>query len=191
MAATDDEQRTAAETDPIDALPPLPPIPDGGLATSMPSWLRSPQVGTKPADGPGRSSGREDSDDSQGMAVESSDVASWVDDSDLPAWLRSLVEPIDGRVSAPDRPTTPRQVTVADVVDRYAGRRATTPTVSAPEEAPDLRPAPIVPERVAASAAPDVGTIAVSNPPATRRVFLLVAILLALLLVVVALAAMM
>ena len=32
-----------AETDEWDAsaeLPPLPPLPDGGLAASMPSWLR-------------------------------------------------------------------------------------------------------------------------------------------------------
>ena len=44
-----------AETDEWDAaaeLPPLPPLPDGGLAASMPTWLREPPSPSPPPDLP-------------------------------------------------------------------------------------------------------------------------------------------
>ena len=84
-----------AETDEWDAaaeLPPLPPLPDGGLGASMPSWLRDPPIPIV---------------ESPPVAPLSSDVApeyvadltplgpradprTFLSDDDFPQWLRDL-----------------------------------------------------------------------------------------------------
>lgn len=74
-----------AETDEWDAaaeLPPLPPLPDGGLAASMPTWLReppspSPDLLPAPTQAPG----------SLGPKA---DPRTFLSDDDFPRWLRDL-----------------------------------------------------------------------------------------------------
>jgi hypothetical protein len=76
-----------AETDEWDAaaeLPPLPPLPDGGLAASMPTWLREPpslspssELPLVPTQAPG----------SLGPKA---DPRTFLSDDDFPRWLRDL-----------------------------------------------------------------------------------------------------
>ena len=185
MAGSDDEQGSPVEGDPGDASQPLPPIPDGGLATAMPSWLRSPLVRTgatgEPGppqvdNGPGRVPGP------------SADVASLVEPEDLPAWLRSLVEPTGLGVSTSAGTVASRAVTVDDVFARYARNRPIEGGLVSPPATGETPLTHVAVEAATDVAAPIVSPVIVSAPPATRRVFLLVAITLAMLLVLLALA---
>jgi hypothetical protein len=76
-----------AETDEWDAaaeLPPLPPLPDGGLAASMPTWLReppplspAPALAAEPHQAPAALGPR-------------ADPRTFLSDDDFPRWLRDL-----------------------------------------------------------------------------------------------------
>lgn len=66
----------------------LPPIPDGGLASGMPAWLRVAPIDSTVATAPAASGGRD---------VLSNDPATFLGADDLPAWLRAI-----GRAGAPD-----------------------------------------------------------------------------------------
>jgi hypothetical protein len=77
LAGTD-EWDAAAE------LPPLPPLPDGGLAASMPTWLRDPPTPSPasglpllPSQGPGALGPK-------------ADPRTFLSDDDFPRWLRDL-----------------------------------------------------------------------------------------------------
>ena len=85
-----------AEIDEWDAaaeLPPLPPLPDGGLQASMPSWLREPPapiIANAPSLAPA------DSDVATEQVVDLTSLGSRADprtflsDDDFPQWLRDL-----------------------------------------------------------------------------------------------------
>jgi hypothetical protein len=76
-----------AETDEWDAaaeLPPLPPLPDGGLAVSMPTWLREPPSLSPPPDlSPSPSH-------ELGPLGPQADPRTFLTDDDFPRWLRDL-----------------------------------------------------------------------------------------------------
>src|SRR5262249_27058200 len=77
-----------AETDEWDAaaeLPPLPPLPDGGLAVSMPSWWREPLL-LAPAPAVTFVPGPELA------SVAAVDPRTFLSDDDFPRWLRDLAE---------------------------------------------------------------------------------------------------
>jgi hypothetical protein len=76
-----------AEIDEWDAaaeLPPLPPLPDGGLAASMPAWLREP---TSLAPPPGATAAA--SNDLAPLGARA-DPRTFLTDDDFPRWLRDL-----------------------------------------------------------------------------------------------------
>jgi hypothetical protein len=121
-----------AETDEWDAtaeLPPLPPLPDGGLRTSMPAWLREPP---SVAEGGGRRveagvvQATRQAEEMSGRAVEErrapgisppfsasrlpspvlgprADPRTFLSDDDFPRWLRDLA----ARETRPARRASP------------------------------------------------------------------------------------
>jgi hypothetical protein len=104
LAGTD-EWDAAAE------LPPLPPLPDGGLHSSMPSWLREPPELTAADSLPLRSvvvSPRIEDPASLGPRV---DPRTFLTDDDFPRWLRDLAARRDARSADPS--DTPPEVAVS------------------------------------------------------------------------------
>jgi hypothetical protein len=98
LAATD-EWDAAAD------LPPLPPLPDGGLAASMPSWLRDPPAASS------KPQPRVQSASSAPVLAPlgaRADPRTFLDDDDFPGWLRDLA----ARRQA--GPTTPADLDPAD-----------------------------------------------------------------------------
>jgi hypothetical protein len=172
--AETDEWDTAAE------LPPLPPLPDGGLGASMPAWLReAPQPVTsalvvdaaaQPQDltplGP------------------RADPRTFLSDDDFPRWLRELAarregaaaESGDGLVSSgavpavTDRPA-PWPSWPGLTAGPHAGAMAApSPNAAAPDQAlaaPDAL-APPAAEPVLPAAAPEPPPPALSPPPDGR-----------------------
>ena len=78
------------------ALPPLPPLPDGGLATTMPSWLRAapdaaaamvPVAEEPPPSAPPPSAGNSP----LRPAAQSVSTSGMISENDLPQWIRQLV----------------------------------------------------------------------------------------------------
>jgi hypothetical protein len=78
VAVHDEEDQVAEPTPENAAEEPLPPIPDGGLATAMPVWLQQ---------APGRPV--------SGAAPETVDIASLAKSLELPPWLSALAERLD------------------------------------------------------------------------------------------------
>jgi hypothetical protein len=97
-----------AETDEWDAaaeLPPLPPLPDGGLRASMPTWLREPPTPAAaeplPLAGVIAPAGIEDPVPLGARA----DPRTFLNDDDFPQWLRDLAarrEDVAGRSTGSD-----------------------------------------------------------------------------------------
>ena len=91
LAATD-EWDAAAD------LPPLPPLPDGGLATSMPDWLRdAPAVASQSPPRMRRTSPAQTSAPLGPRA----DPRTFLSDDDFPRWLRDLAARQQARSIAP------------------------------------------------------------------------------------------
>ena len=169
-----------AEIDEWDAaaeLPPLPPLPDGGLGASMPSWLREPPISSlksapvAPLD-PGVASKRVADLPPLGPRA---DPRTFLSDDDFPQWLRDLavrrqeaarrsgesnVElalpgAVDRRVE-PARPDWPASsaFTAAPANADTPGRTA-APALTEVMPESDSAPGPaLVPEREAAPAEP-------------------------------------
>ena len=127
-----------AETDEWDAaaeLPPLPPLPDGGLAASMPSWLREPPpLASDPAPALAPSP-------APASLGPTADPRTFLSDDDFPRWLRDL---------AARRAETARPVAVqralspaswASWPESQEGAAAATPTALPVEQA--IAPSPI------------------------------------------------
>ncbi len=85
-----------AETDEWDAaaeLPPLPPLPDGGLSASMPAWLREPlareaEPGSIAAHAPETAPATVEAPTAPPPAQ--TDPRLFLTDDDFPRWLRAL-----------------------------------------------------------------------------------------------------
>jgi hypothetical protein len=91
-----------AEIDEWDAaaeLPPLPPLPDGGLSASMPSWLREPPVPViaeaLPLAAPDRGVAPEPVADLVPLDPRA-DPRTFLSDDDFPRWLRDLAARWEG-----------------------------------------------------------------------------------------------
>ena len=96
LAATD-EWDAAAE------LPPLPPLPEGGLAASMPAWLREP-----PAPSSKPQTRRRSASSAPALAPlgPRADPRTFLSDDDFPRWLRDLAARQQATSAAPaDRDT--------------------------------------------------------------------------------------
>jgi len=123
-----DEWDTAAE------LPPLPPLPDGGLRASMPSWLQEPPVpiGTPL---PPVAPAVEQAADLAPLGPRA-DPRTFLSDDDFPPWLRNLALRREGvaRHSIPDTAPGPES-------DPERAAALAEPALSAIVDAP-LVPAP-------------------------------------------------
>ena len=106
---------------------PLPPLPDGGLAAAMPSWLLAPP---DPSDA---------APDSAPAAAEAAEIdpTNFLTEDDLPAWLRVLVDRDKGASASP---TQPRSALVIPAVEAAppAPRAAPVPGARPPRSAPPL-----------------------------------------------------
>ena len=82
-----------AETDEWDAaaeLPPLPPLPDGGLRASMPTWLREPPEPTVAESLPLTGVMAPARIDDPAPLGPRADPRTFLSDDDFPQWLRDL-----------------------------------------------------------------------------------------------------
>jgi hypothetical protein len=96
-----------AEIDEWDAaaeLPPLPPLPDGGLHASMPSWLREPPApiiaGAPPLAPADPDVAAELVEDLASLGPRA-DPRTFLSDDDFPQWLRDLVVRREGAARRP------------------------------------------------------------------------------------------
>ena len=123
--ATDDEEGTErphcgpSGAGTVNREPSLPPLPDGGLAQSMPSWLRASEpveaLLQKPSGAPLElsSEARPVEMVNPKRDVDITDTTQFLSDDDLPEWIRRLANPrpADGKVvrsTSTDAPSTPR-----------------------------------------------------------------------------------
>ncbi len=172
-----------------DPLRSLPPLPDGGLATAMPAWLRAPLLTTLGAPETFQASvGKEPADTN----TTPSERPSWISQDDLPAWVRSLAEPaLAGPRSASDSDDPRRRtVTVEDVFARYGGRRPVPDELIAEKEDPGIDPpggseglAPFAMTTTVVAREPV--SVAMHDAESSRRVFALVGVVLVVLLILV------
>ncbi len=156
-----------AETDEWDAaaeLPPLPPLPDGGLRATMPTWLREPP-GVVPANTPLVS--RIESAPPLGSIA---DPRTFLTDDDFPQWLRDLA----ARRAAGEQPpaTTassrrlqepaPGQPALPSSWPGAANVAASAATIADPEA--DSVVMPLVAAAVPAPVAPEIAPAANASP---------------------------
>ena len=83
LAATD-------EWDPATDPPPLPPLPDGGLAASMPPWLREPPLAVTAAPLPPVVATESHVERETAPLGPQADPRTFLSDDDFPRWLREL-----------------------------------------------------------------------------------------------------
>ncbi len=115
-----------AEIDEWDAtaeLPPLPPLPDGGLSASMPSWLREPPVPIIAEVPPLASVDRDVAPQPVADLVPlgpRADPRTFLSDDDFPQWLRDLAVRREGapRRSAESSSTNAHAGTVPSAVSQ-------------------------------------------------------------------------
>ena len=94
LAGTD-EWDSAAEP------PPLPPLPDGGLRASMPTWLREPPEPASAPLLPPRAAPPVARLDAAPPLGPRADPRTFLADDDFPQWLRDLAARRDARVAPP------------------------------------------------------------------------------------------
>jgi hypothetical protein len=124
-----------AEIDEWDAaaeLPPLPPLPDGGLHASMPSWLREPPAPII-ADAPSLAPADPDVAAEQVVDLPSlgsrADPRTFLSDDDFPQWLRDLAVRREGAARRP-----------AEFVSVGSHAWIVPPAVTQPAPEPDSAP---------------------------------------------------
>ena len=184
-----------AEIDEWDAaaeLPPLPPLPDGGLRASMPSWLReppAPAVVSAPVAPLSSEVAPEQIADLAPLGPRA-DPRTFLSDDDFPQWLRDLavrregtarrsdeatVEPallraVERRVPStrPDWSNANASTAAPASAGTHAGTAPLAVTQTVPE--PDSAPQPeSEPEPEAAPAEPAPATVIAAPPPEERR----------------------
>jgi hypothetical protein len=127
-----------AEIDEWDAaaeLPPLPPLPDGGLHASMPSWLREPPA---PIIAEASPPALVDPDIAAAQVTNSAspdhrvDPRTFLSDDDFPNWLRDLATRREGAARRP----------AAESVSVGGHTWIVPPAVTQPAPEPDSAPGP-------------------------------------------------
>lgn len=88
---TDEPENPDGEARSRSSEPPLPPLPDGGLAASMPAWLRDPGPLTPLPTAPGPET----------TTPDPSDPTAFLSEDDLPGWLRRLATTLSRDAEAP------------------------------------------------------------------------------------------
>ena len=154
-----------AEIDEWDAaaeLPPLPPLPDGGLRASMPSWLREPPVpivtDTPPLAPVDPAVVAEQITDLSPLGPRV-DPRTFLSDDDFPQWLRDLAVRREG---------TARRSAESASTSAHAG--IVPPAVSQPATAPLAAPeSESEPEREATPAEPAPAAALVVRDSEERR----------------------
>jgi hypothetical protein len=153
-----------AEIDEWDAaaqLPPLPPLPDGGLHASMPSWLREPPA---PIIAEAPSLAPVDPEDAVEQVADlaslgpRADPRTFLNDDDFPQWLHDLAVRREGAARH-------------SVESMSMGAHAWTlpPVATRPAPEPDSTPrSESRPERAAGSDEPAAAAV-VAAPPAEER----------------------
>ena len=140
---------------------PLPPLPDGGLAASMPDWLRAAPIDGGPVPEPLAPA---PTPVAPSAAFEPINPTTFVTEEDLPAWIRALVAP-GSELPAPSwvAPPAAAPVPAPAATDPIAGRPiepVTNPTDGKRPSAPAgaqvargvLPPAPSLPPSPGAAA---------------------------------------
>jgi hypothetical protein len=153
-----------AEIDEWDAaaeLPPLPPLPDGGLHASMPSWLREPPAPVM-ANAPSLAPAGPDVTAEQVADLASigprADPRTFLDDDDFPQWLRVLAVRREGAARRSAEPVS---------VGAHAW--IVPPAVYQPPPEPDSAPgSELRPESEAGSDEP-APAAALAAPPSEER----------------------
>ena len=154
-----------AEIDEWDAaaeLPPLPPLPDGGLHASMPSWLREPPAPII-ADAPFLAPADSDATTEQVVDLASlgprADPRTFLSDDDFPQWLRDLAVRREGAARRP-----------AEFVSVGSHAWIVPPTVTQPAPEPDSAPGTgLRLEDEARSDEPAVAAVVAAPPSEERR----------------------
>jgi hypothetical protein len=154
-----------AEIDEWDAaaeLPPLPPLPDGGLRASMPSWLREPPAPII-ADAPSLAPADPDVGTEQVVDLVSlgsrADPRTFLSDDDFPQWLRDLAMRREGAARRP-----------AEFVSVGSHAWIVPPAVTQPAPEPDSAPgAELRLEDKARSEEPAAAAVVAAPPSEERR----------------------
>ena len=153
-----------AEIDEWDAaaeLPPLPPLPDGGLHASMPSWLREPPAPITAEAPPLAPADPDVAADKVGDLASlgpRADPRTFLSDDDFPQWLRDLAVRREGASRHP-----------AESVSVAAPAWIVPPAVAQPAPKSDSAPGSALrPERDAGSDEP-APTAAAMTPPSEER----------------------
>lgn len=133
---TENAQNLAAPRHPTE--PPLPPLPDGGLAAGMPDWLRAAPDQGPIAEPPTVALGRSGAAPSNAPAPpEPIDPTTFLTEHDLPDWIRRIAAadalPPPAAPPVSRRQTTPRRDPPAPPPQRNP---ATHPTPTTPGSAP-------------------------------------------------------
>jgi hypothetical protein len=184
-----------AETDEWDAaaeLPPLPPLPDGGLGASMPSWLREPPpptVESAPVAPLSLEVAPEHSTDLTPLGPRA-DPRTFLSDDDFPQWLRDLsvrreemarrsgessVEPallgvVERRAPSSRPDLSAAHASTAAPANAGTHQRTAPPAVSQSAPEPDSTPGlESEPEPEGAPAASAPAAPAAARPPDERR----------------------
>jgi hypothetical protein len=154
-----------AEIDEWDAtaeLPPLPPLPDGGLHASMPSWLREPPdsiIAEAPPLAPVDSAIAPERVADLASLGPRADPRTFLSDDDFPPWLRDL---------AVRREDPARRSAASQTVGAYAGTAPPAMSQSAPEADP-ARGSESAPEQKAQPDEPASAAAVATRPSEERR----------------------
>lgn len=145
--------QSLAKAEPVD--PPrqsseLPPIPDGGLAQTMPAWLRTPiaSVGAT-ASPPPQPASQQDVTPTATQAVPSEpgpiDPRTFLTEADLPSWLRQLAAKKEPTASHPATEMPWDQTWLALPQCESASTAASRSTSTDSQQGPDMGSAPSTP----------------------------------------------
>ena len=147
-----------AETDEWDAateLPPLPPLPDGGLHSSMPTWLREPPDLSVVESLPLTSVATSPRIEEPAPLGPHADPRTFLTDDDFPRWLRDLAARRDEEASrstesaaTPPAAAAPIPAIVPPIWPDWPGSSGPVMTTANIDAAPIIA-APVVTERLA------------------------------------------
>ncbi len=142
----------------------FPPLPDGGLTTAMPEWLRSSET-TVPRD---RAAAASPPDPARGTAFDPNDLRTILSEDDLPEWLRRIAD--RHAAVAPSSPELSTRAPITDVEPEFAARIAASgrERPASVEAGPEIPGGPPIRVRVSTDA-PTVEPVSQPLPPSIER----------------------